>query len=180
MSKKIFTAMLAIALYACGDGITHSRFCNLPARFTYTPVSSVHQLYAACSSPGEWCSITANATQFVFSNPQGNTPVSQTAVNNYNRPYMGLSGFLVGTPTLPEIGESTAVITCYDLACSNCYVEAGITRRMELHQGGESYCQRCHRTYDLNNQGIITDGDPGKTLYRYRVYYGNNTLTINN
>lgn len=173
-------SILLAALVSCSDGITSNRFCTLPARFNYTPVTSVHQLYAACNSLGEWCTITASSTQFIFSNPQGSTPVSQTAVNNYNRPYMGLSGFIVGTPTIPEMGADLPIVTCFDLACSNCYAEATVTKRMELRQGGISYCPRCHRTYDLNNTGQVSLGDPGRPLYRYRVLYGSNTLSINN
>lgn len=165
---------------SCGEEIISHRYCDLPARFSYSPVSAVSQLYTSCNSMGQWCTILATSSQFVFSNPEGSTPVARTAVTNYTGFYMGLSGFIVGLPSIPEMGSDYPVVTCYDLACRNCYEEAHVTRRMTLNPGGTATCSKCQRTYNLNDQGLITKGEPGKSLFRYHVVYASNTLAINN
>jgi len=173
--------LLFLMISSCSDdAIVSNKYCSLPARFSYNPVSAVSQLYAACNSMGEWSTIRAVNNQFVFGNLTGETPVNRTAVQNYSGFYMGLCGFIVGLPNIPELGAVTSVITCYDLACSNCYKEAGVTKRLTLQSGGRAFCSKCQRTYDLNNIGQVSTGDAGINLYRYRVYYGNNTLSISN
>lgn len=174
----LFLAMTSLA--ACtNDAIVSNKYASLRARFTYTPVSAVSQLYTACNSLGEWTSIRAVNMQFVFQNTSSSTAVNRTAVNNYQS-YVCLSGFIVGLPTIPEIGADVPTITCYDLACSNCFRDRNVTKALTLQQTGKAYCTSCQRTYDLNNMGQVSKGEGGINLFRYRVYYGNNTLTINN
>ena len=182
MLKRTFLAVVSLLLcVACNENELVSRkYCDLPARFSYNPVSAVSQLYTSCNSMGQWCTIIASGQQFVFANPEGSTSVNRTAVQNYTGFYLGLSGFLVGLPSIPELGTDYPVVTCYDRACRNCYEEAHVTKPLTLKTGGRALCPKCDRTYDLNNQGLISQGEPGKSLYRYRVYYSNNTLAINN
>ena len=114
-----------------------------------------------------------------FQDTTGSTAVNRTAVSNYQA-YVCLSGFIVGLPTIPEIGTDAPAITCYDLACSNCFRDRSVTKALTLQQGGKAHCTSCQRTYDLNNIGQVTSGNAGINLFRYRVYYGNNTLSVNN
>ena len=171
----------ALPLVSCNDdGLVSNKYCDLPARFSYNPVSAISQLYSACNSMGQWCTITAVNTQFIFANPEGSTSVNKTAVSSYTGAYMGLSGFLVGLPNIPELGSDYAVVTCYELACRNCYEHDHVTKKLTLEMGGTVSCSKCGRSYNLNNQGLVSKGEPGKSLFRYRVNYGNNTLVINN
>lgn len=168
-------------LLSCSDNtLISNKYSNLPARFNFSPVSAYSQLYSACNSMGEWSSIRAEGTQFIFSNLTGSTPVNRTQVQNYSGFYMGLSGFLVGLPNVPELGSDHSVVTCYDLACSNCYHTNSVTKRLILQAGGKAFCNSCQRTYDLNNMGQVSRGEGGINLFRYRVFYGNNTLSIQN
>lgn len=158
-----------------------NKFCSLPAKFMFTPVNSISQIYTSCESMGEWCSIELKGNKFLFTKADGSQGIAnRTALDGYTGFYMGLSGFIVGLPNIPEIGETVCIVTCYDLACRNCYDDFIVARRLVLQEGGLAYCSRCQRTYDLNNTGKVVKGDAGKPLYRYRVYYGNNTLNINN
>lgn len=164
----------------CGDGLVSDKYCRLPARFTFTPVNSIQQLYTACNSMGEWCAITLNNNQLYFTTPSGTGQANLTASSSYQSPIMGLSGFIVGLPNIPEAGTDYPVVTCYELACRNCYEEQSITPRLQLQTSGYAHCTRCQRTYNLNNTGIVSQGTAGKALYRYRVYYSENTLAVNN
>ena len=171
-----------LLLASCGDEVVNNKYCSLPARFTFTPVNSISQLYSSCESMGEWCSVTLSGNTFLFTKPGGSEgKANRTAVDGYTGFYMGLCGFIVGLPNIPELGETVSVVACYDLACRNCYDETGyMTRRLTLREGGYASCARCQRTYDLNNTGQVSQGETGKPLFRYRVYYGSNTLSVNN
>ncbi len=166
---------------SCTDGVVSNKYCSLPASFTFTPVNYISQLYTSCESQGEWCTIILRNHKFYFAKANGSTgEANMVAQYNYTVPRMGLSGFIVGLPNIPEMGEMMPVVTCFDLACRNCYDNFSITPRMALQEGGFAYCSRCQRTYDLNNTGQVSKGEAGQPLFRYRVYYGNNTLAINN
>lgn len=133
---------------------------------------------------GEWCKITLSTSgdKFLFSKPTG-TPgeANREAMSGYTGFYMGLAGFIVGLPYEAELGETIVKVMCFDLACRNCYEETDfLVRDLTLQENGKAYCSRCQRTYDLNNTGQVYSGTAGKPLYRYRVYYNNNTLSIHN
>lgn len=178
LSLAFFVAFLGVS--CSNDALISNKYSSLPAKFSFSPVSAYSQLYTACNSMGEWSTIRAEGAQFVFSNPTGSTSVNRTQVQNYSGFYMGLSGFLVGLPNIPEMGSERPVVTCYDLACSNCYHTNSVAKRLTLHTGGTATCSTCRRTYDLNNLGQVSQGEGGINLFRYRVFYGNNTLSIQN
>lgn len=176
LSMTVFVALL---MASCADNaLVSNKYCNMHAKFHFSPVSAYSQLYTACNSMGEWSTIRAEGVQYVFSNPTSSTSVNRTQVQNYSGFYMGLSGFIVGLPNVPELGYDRPVVTCYDLACSNCYRTNSITKRLTLQTGGKATCSSCQRIYDLNNLGQVSQGEGGITLFRYRVFYGNNTLSI--
>ena len=93
---------------------------------------------------------------------------------------MGIAGFIVGLPNIPELGSTTSLPVCYDLACPNCYSAYNISRALQLKEGGYAACVSCGRTYNLNNQGQISIGEEGVSLFRYRITYSGNTMVINN
>ncbi len=169
---------LPFLLSACQKADT--MFCNLPANFTMENVYQAPVLYTACNSTGEFCTITSKGKTFEFSNTKNTSTVNRTAMNDYAGFYLGLSGFIVGLPNIPEIGQDVSRVVCFDLACSNCYHDNSITKRLVLQDGGYAYCSSCRRTYNLNNVGIISKGEGGKPLYRYRVNLIGNTLIIAN
>ena len=173
--------LFSLFLASCGDEVVSNKYCSLPAHFLFTPVNSISQLNSSCNSMGEWCTIIAQNNQVLVSKPTGEPgKINITADVMYHGMYLGLSGLIVGLPNTPELGEVQPIVTCYDLACRNCYEERNTTPRLSLKEGGYAHCSKCQRTYNLNNVGQVNQGDAGKPLYRYRVYYGNNTLSVDN
>ncbi len=177
-------SLLALSATSCKED---SMYSSLPARFSYSPVVSMPVLYAACNSLGEWCTITLKNDKFIFSNLSDTNEAPRTSVSNYTGFYMGLCGFIVGLPNMPEMGNDYSVVTCYDLACSNCYADHYVTKPLTLLAGGFAHCSSCDLTYNLNSQGIVSDIGNNtygytkfKSLYRYQVGYYNDKLTINN
>lgn len=177
IGKGRFFVALLLLLASCA-GQTEQFYANLPARFRVQYVQTIPPLSAALNGMGEFATITQRTNVYIYSNTQASVSSPMTANDKYN--YMGLSGFIVGKPNIPPLGSDVSQVVCYDLACPNCYEEQVVTREMQLQAGGKCYCRLCQRTYDLNNQGYVTSGTSGKSLYRYRVTYQNNTLLINN
>ena len=160
-----------------------SRFANIYAKLILQNIQQSPVLYTACNSMGEFCTIEYKKSKFVMTDARGKTsPMNPTYEQMQGGFSLGLStGLIVGLPTIPELGMAQSRVVCFDLACSNCYKEFSICKKMQLKEGGKSYCPSCQRTYDLNNQGFICDGEAGRALYRYNVFIdGNNTLVVSN
>lgn len=164
-----------------------NKYSGYRAYFKYGPVSAKPNLYRACTSLGEFCSITfPPGVNFVIKSPS--TPsvvdyIQRTALQGYQGYALGVGGgLIVGMPTIPEMLAQESQVTCYDLCCPNCYQNYHILKQLEMHVGGLSTCSSCHRTYDLNNQGIVSSGEAGRSLFRYYVHYyaPTQTLTVNN
>ncbi len=164
-----------------------NRFSNFDAHFSYSPVSAVPNLYRACTSLGEFCSITyPPGTKFVIKSPS--TPsapdyIMRTAIQGYQGFILGLgNGLIVGLPNMPEMLEQESQVICYDLCCPNCYQDYNTLKQMELYTDGTSLCHSCNRSYNMNNQGMVARGDAGRSLYRYSAHYNeaSQSLTINN
>ena len=179
--KNKLTVIFLLLLVSCTSGEVNNKFCNMPARLTIENVQQAPVLFTACESMGEYCYITSNGQQFLFTNAVGKTdPINILAMSGYSGYYLGLDGFIVGRLTIPEMGEDFTRVVCYDRACSNCYQNYNITKPLQLQSGGYVKCYSCGRTYNLNDIGNISDGPAGRPLYRYRVNYVGNALVINN
>lgn len=166
---------------ACSDGETSNKYSNLPARLSIDNVLQAPVLRTACESPGEYCTVTSDGQRFLFTDAGGHTsPIVISALAAYNSYYLGLSGFILGRLTIPEIGEDNTRVVCYDRACPNCYLNYNITKPLTLQTGGYAKCQSCQRTYNLNDTGNVSDGPGGRPLYRYRVSYLSGALVISN
>lgn len=183
--KKLCTLVLPIIsclmLLACKDGEVNNKFCNLPARLTVENVLQAPVLYTCCEGMGEFCTITSDGQRFNFTDATNHTSsINITSIVGYSGYHLGLTGFIVGRLSIPEIGENDAKVVCYDRACSNCYQNYNITKPLQLKVGGYAKCNSCNRTYNLNDTGNISDGPGGRPLYRYRVSYLNYVLLIYN
>ena len=76
------------------------------------------------------------------------------------------------------------VFYAYDLECPNCFDPQALplkSKPLQLLAGGIAVCRVCNRRYNLNNSGVIVQGERGRKLTRYRAQttgpYG--VLTVN-
>ena len=191
ISRHTYTMLMLIAIAAIGIICSCEKAENLysiyRAYFRYNPVSAQPNLFRACTSLGEFCSITypIGANSYVVKSPSNSSIdyIPRTAVQGYQNFILGVGGgLIVGLPIIPEMMEEESHITCYDLCCPNCYVNSGLCKHLTLHTSGTATCPLCLRKYDMNNLGIITAGDAGRSLFRYYAsYYSpSQTLTIDN
>ncbi len=178
--RILFTGLLTLLLCACADE-AESYYANVRAFFRFGNVITTPQLLTAVSNPGQFCTITFAGGYYHFTGPDGSsTPYAATAVDNYGHPEY-ISGFIVGTPAVPDL-SGNFTLSAFDLVCPNCYTENALQRALSFSGTTAMYCNRCRRTYDLNNGGIVSGGDGGRALFRYRVSYasGQGMLLIQN
>lgn len=182
---SFFFVVILSLLFSCVDD-DESPFARRPAFFRFSPVTAAPKtLFPALGSPGEWCTVTLTNTHYVLKTPGGMTdsyPLTQ--LDEYRRATW-ICGLIVGTPTVPDLGAYDFAPVAYDLACPSCFEGGGITRAVSITSTtlGRASCSRCHRTYDINNGGIVVEGassphDP--RLYRYRCNYANDTFVVQN
>ena len=162
-----------------------SLYSRFYAYFRYTPVSAKPNLYRACTSLGEFCTITypPSAQQnYVVKSPTTSSSVDyipRTALQGYRDFVLGVGGGLVlGMPMIPEMLEQESYVVCYDLCCSNCYHDYHFQKQLNVGVGGIASCPSCRRIYDLNNQGMVSSGEVGRSLFRYYVNYHTSTQTL--
>lgn len=179
--RSIYIILIAlITTTGCKEDIRNT-YSKYPAYFVCNTVSTIPQLNTALNSMGMFATIRYDRERFLFTDAEGKTtPMNATAIAGNANIQMGLSGFIVGLPNIAELGYDTPLPICYDLSCPNCYTAYNITRSLQLQESGYATCTSCHRTYDLNNQGIINKGETGISLFRYRITYSGNTMSINN
>lgn len=193
MKKERIGQIMVMLVVFMATGILSScekadnRYSAYRAYFRYNPVSAKPNLFRACTSLGEFCSITfPPGVNYVIKSPSTSSSVdyiARTALQGYQGFVLGIGGGLVvGMPVLPEMLEQESRVVCYDLCCPNCYQDYHILKQMALYVGGLASCSSCQRSYDLNNQGIVSKGDAGRSLFRYYVdYYSpTQTLTVSN
>ncbi len=173
--------MLCLAA-VCACSKAENTYSSTPAYFAYVGTNTVPQLNKALNSSGQYCTVKQDASHFIFTSTTGQDVTNREAIQNYRNFRLGLGvGLIVGLPTIPEMGADVPRVVCFDLACPNCWESDHRTLELTLHEGGTATCHRgCQRGYDLNNQGLVTTGAQGRSLYRYRVTYVPYTLRVVN
>ena len=178
---RLLTILCCLLLACCKGGDVNSKYCDLRARLNIENVMVAPVLFTCCESMGEYCTIRPDGQRFIFADAAGHTSaINITALTAYNNYYLGLSGFIVGKLTIPELGEDFVRVVCFDLACPGCYQSDNSAKPLVLQTGGYAKCNKCLRTYNLNDCGTVADGPAGRNLFRYRVSYVGGALIINN
>ena len=169
-----------LLLTACEDA--EDIYSRRSVSFSFAPSTKVPMLHSALNSLGEFVTIRVGVSgaELLFSAyGRDDFPCAMTEIDRRTT-RIGLSGFIVGTPTMPELGQSMSRPVCYELTCINCYMSDHITRDVKLEAMGRAACPRCGRVYDLNNYGIIVSDTTGVKLDRYHISYsGGVTNSVN-
>ena len=181
-AKQLLVVLLTVCFFsACNNDDVQSTYSTHQAYFYYPRVLTTQPLYAALTGPGQYCAISLSASNLIFQSTTNSLSVPITAVSGYQR-FQCINGFIVGQSNIPDMTTMALPILAFDRACPNCYVNDVITRPLTLKENGRAYCDRCRRTYDLNNLGLIIDGAKGDlNLFRYHISYnGENIMVIKN
>lgn len=184
--KNLLTILLGfVLLSACsGDAVVENKYSGYTARFSFSPVNAVPTLYRACNSLGDFCMIDmpiGGANQIRFRGFSSTDYYAKTAIQGYQSFLLGIGGvIIIGLPNMAEPGAMQSTVTCYDGCCSSCYRQSNITKPLELDEFGIVNCPSCHRKYDMNNQGMVIEGEKGHSLFRYAVSYNGTVVTVSN
>ncbi len=155
-------------LFSCSNNI-ENRYAHERAFLRFSPVTGVVPLNNAVNGLGEFCTIRIGTNQFIFRSAGGQEvtyPIT-AEIKAYGQPEC-VVGFVVGKSTIPDMKLQYPLLA-YDLVCPNCYEQSLITKALTLETDEKLTCSRCHRSYNLKDDGNICQGDAGKPLYRYRT-----------
>lgn len=173
-------------LPACDADTVESKFSKLRASFSLSPVNTIAPLNQAMTSKGAiFCTITFDTRNMLYvfrtlTNSQTQQVTAEAAYKAIRCIGGTGGGFIVGEAELPDLGTSSTPYLCYDLCCPNCWRDDNIAKNMKLEEGGRASCSRCHRAYDLSNEGLIVSGEKGRKLERYRMSYNSMAIMIAN
>jgi nitrite reductase/ring-hydroxylating ferredoxin subunit len=176
-------AVLLLLLTVTGCGKLEEEYSNrYRCHFTFN--NSIHnngKVLAAVNSWGTFVHITLTGANGIRLQLYGQDAevVQAVASEQPERFSLGIdnsSGLFIGCSTLHD-----GALYAFDGQCPNCYTGGMTAYRLEFSQSGQWVtCPSCHRSYDINNGGIVISGEAGNKLYRYRASYNGNILVVNN
>lgn len=112
------------------------------------------------------------ASFFRFTDNQGSEPTESrfSAIDDRRKPVIGMNNaVIVGYGNVKD----PAPFFAYDRECPNCFEFNRIPVRsypLQMLPSGLAECKTCKRKYNLNNRGLVAEGEGGKSLTRYRSF----------
>ena len=171
-------AMLS-SVTACNDflfnGDTVTEYCNYKARLVYSGViTQLQPLNDALKNDNTFAMVSmpdnTAATYQLKAQLYGQGAAQITvALEGAPLPMLGLDngrGFIIGRSAWRSDNPYV-----FDRVCPNCYKEHRDTKYVLnfTNNKDEVKCGTCKRTYSLINGGLVTAGENGDKLFRYRV-----------
>ena len=168
-----------LLFFSCSDA--ERLFDTYPVRFVVQNTNTNEVMNDALTGLGEFCTVVNKGSSMEYSNLKTTMPVNLNARElGYGYFNFGRSnGFVVGHTSMISSRFPDQVV-CYDIVCPNCYENRNVTRNVELLSGARAQCSSCQRTYDLNELGMVIQGEAGRSLFRYSVRYAPFQLVIGN
>lgn len=181
--KKVFriimlamTGLLSAALFvACGD--VESEFSTAPCALYFDNQTHHDATLAQAMTPfsGIFVTITttskSGAQYFVFTNNQGSS--SQVVFDAKDKQRQQAGQLILGLNGAIIVGYGfSETFYAYDRECPNCFDSNALPLRsypLKVNSAGIASCSNCHRTYDLNNGGVIVSGNGGKKMTRFHA-----------
>lgn len=181
MNYRLFLPILSllatILLSSCGK--TENEFSTHPCVLIFDNSTHNDATLAAAMTPysGTFVTITltnhGGARYFKFSSNQGISSESiLDAIDQRRSMILGMNdALIVGYGNLPD-NKSNLPFYAFDRECPNCFDPDEIPVRsypLHVNTAGIATCNTCKRKYNLNNGGILSDGDAGNKMTRYRA-----------
>ena len=168
MKSKAFLAMIAMfLLLACN---ADNEYSSQPCYFAYQNSNYLDETLATAMNPqsrGVFCQISesrsSGVTYLNFKNNQGLTSQKrETALEQQTAYVIGLNnGIIVGFQTLNDTPNGG--FAAYDLQCPNCVRRHDSYTNpkywLTMSSSGIATCSKCGKHYDMNNRGVIQDGE---------------------
>lgn len=181
LTRGLTAAMLCGLLAACVEAELEYND-PYPANFVYQQVATKHALRSALESPGIYCMIYAKSNVYHFDSNDGHNDTDNMLSITGGKPYSSAGcGFIVGMTIKTDMKTGTQQRVAYERVCPHCDTYDKITKALEFKEKNSQQvvCNRCHRIYDLETQGVAINGEGNIRLYKDRLAYdGMNNLRI--
>ena len=176
MKKLLWLLLATVMLTGCEADQEYSTW---PCRFAYDNSVYLDATLASAmtaESRGVFCKISEMSQNggiyLVFQNNQGQTTSKlETAMEQQANYIIGLNnGIIVGFQTFNN--SPNGGFAAYDAQCPNCVRRENNTLNpkyaVSMNTSGVATCSKCGRKYDLNNGGIVQNGEEGDSgLQKY-------------
>ncbi len=187
-SISMVGCLLFAMLGLCTCGNTEYEFSNKPCYFIFDNSTHNDPTLAAAMTPysGTFVAVTltfhSGARFFKFNSNQGTSSESKLdGIDTRRSLILGMNeGLIVGYGVLTD----PVTFYAYDRECPNCFSPEEMPLRsypLQISNTGLATCNTCKRKYDMNNGGILAEGEKGNKMIRYRAFstgpYG--ILTVN-
>jgi len=149
-----------------------SEYSSEPCYFAFQNATFLDETLATAMNPdsrGVFCQISQSfsggVNYIVFANNQGlSSQQKETAYEQRTNYVIGINnGIIVGYQTLND--SPNGGFAAYDLQCPNCYRKhqsyTNPKFRLSMSSSGIATCSSCGKHYDMNNRGVIQDGEEG-------------------
>lgn len=170
--------LLAFGYWLSSCDKAEEEYSTWPCRFSYDNGVHNDEVLASAigATRGVFCLITESTQKSIkylnFQSNNGKTSGQpETAEEVQARFILGLNnGIIVGFQTLNT--EPYEGFVGYDVQCPNCVRRENNTinpnYRVKMDEKGIATCPKCGKMYDMNNNGIVTNGEEGDTgLQKY-------------
>ena len=168
----IYLLLSSLIFLSCNgeDAIYREYQCYFLFDTTLHPMPC--QLTGIIGNPGHFCKVEAGMEAGIrhikttrnYDGAVEDVPLTTDRENQYRCALGANNCIIIGTSTYDNI------LIAYEGQCSNCLEQFGGTRYpLSWQKGGtQLHCNKCNRTYDINNGTVISDGG-GRQLYRYQA-----------
>jgi DNA-directed RNA polymerase subunit M/transcription elongation factor TFIIS len=165
-------SILVLALIFFVSCEAESEYSALPCYFAYQNSFYLDETLSTAmnkNSRGVFCQISESfsggVTYLNFKNNYGlSSQKKETALEQGTAYVIGRNnGIIVGFQTMNDMPRDGFV--AYDLQCPNCvrrhtsYINPNY--RLDMQSSGIAICTKCGKHYDMNNRGVIQDGEEG-------------------
>lgn len=176
MKKFLFFIISCLVVSACSN---EGEYSTWPCRFAYDNGLHLDETLASAmnaNARGIFCKIWESTTGGRYLNFQSNqsdkiTSQIESEMEKQANFVLGLhNGIIVGFQTFNDYPYGGFV--AYDAQCPNCVRRENNTLNpkfaVTMSANGIATCSKCKKQYDLNNGGIVQNGEEGDTgLARY-------------
>lgn len=175
--RKALIAALVATLSLCGCGAEDLYSSDYACRFVFqTKFHAGSTIEQALTNPGTYTMVSAakiGGVWHIYSTlNDGQDKTEDIRLNTAEENYADYSDLGAANGIIIGLSNFNGPVA-WDRQCSNCLRDHG-GLRYPLRWAGEDLrqvsCDNCGRVYSLET-GAITEGDPGISLFRYRVSY---------
>lgn len=175
----VIGCLLFALLVFCTCKNTEYEFSSKPCYFIFDNSTHNDPTLAAAMTPYSGTFVTVTITfkggvrHFKFTSNQGTSSEKPfDGIDERRSLVLGMNeGIIVGYGNLNDT-NGNLIFYAYDRECPNCFSSEALPVKsfpLQTNSAGIATCNTCKRKYDMNNGGILAEGEKGNKMVRYRA-----------